>query len=349
MSSPEEVITIWKNKNNSKKLLDISNWDITELPEIPDEVERLDINNTNITVITYLPAKLLWFNCQSTPLESLPTILPPNLKYIDCRNCNKLKLFKLPFYIKIRENFNQIIREEYNKNTPPSILLQERIYEVYNTNKRTLDISNLGLEALPKLPNNLKRLNCNNNPIKLLNNLPNSLKKLKCEGTLIKNFINMPSCLFNLNCSRTSINSIDNLPDKLKILIADNCDNLEIINFLPSGLEFLSLECSPIKSIKYFPVNLITVDLTETNIEYVPTLPDTLREFYYRITYKLKGFTNIPRSLKILHIGECDNVLLPQLPDGLLKLIIPSLNMLNGYILPNSIEYLESREIYLSV
>ena len=110
----------------------------------------------------------------------------------------------------------------------------------------------------------------------------------------------------------------------------------------------MSLKNSYIRYIKYIPSKLEILDLSDTDIECIPELPNSLKKIYCNNTYKLYKILNIPISLKVLDMIS-SKILLPQLPEGLLYLRIYSLDMLDNNILPNSIEHLETKEIYLSI
>lgn len=62
-----------------------------------------------------------------------------------------------------------------------------RLNEWLDTNdtSRVLDLSNLNLDSLPDLPDNIEYLKCNNNYILYINRVPKSLKVLECRNNYI--------------------------------------------------------------------------------------------------------------------------------------------------------------------
>lgn len=350
---PEETIDKWKKKGNVRSILDITSWNIDVLPNIPDEVEWLDLSGTMVAEITKLPKNLKWLKCQKMPnLKSFPSAFPEGLRFIDCRWCNILEPQQFPNHVtKVRSHFKQDIEEKYFNETPKEQILQERIAEIQNTPKKTLDISNLGLNKFPKLPDKIKRLKCYGNKFVSMPNLPRDLKILDCSYTDITHFENMPKGLLKIDCSYTMLKSFENLPDSVQKIIAVKCIVSKRINYLPKGLKTLILEDAPIKSIKYFPPNIETIILSELKLKYIPTLPNTVKRLQAILLYKLKGLINLPDSLEELDIDGCLRKFksLPPLPDGLKVLKINSLKMLDDNYLPNSIEELETEELVLSM
>ena len=135
----------------SLKILDISNEEfLTELPVLPNTIEKLYCMNTGLTHIDHLPDSLKLLFCGGSQLTSLP-ILPQNIFQVDCSG-NKL-------------------------NSLPS-LPESLLYLGCNNNQLT---------SLPKLPKNLITLSCANNKIKHIPNIPSSLSKLTCDVAMIDN------------------------------------------------------------------------------------------------------------------------------------------------------------------
>lgn len=310
MSNPKEIIEKWKKKENLRSILDLSNWDIDELPEIPDEVEFLDISNTSIREITKLPKKLKWLACRHLLYVKSFPIFPESLHFIDCRWCDVLEPCQFPKHItKVRSHFKQILKERYVKKTPSEIILKERLDEIQNTPKKTLDISNLGLKELPaNLPDKIKRLNCSGNPLISINKLPSSLKILHCCNTFIRQLDNIPDGLIKLYCINTHIMSLNNLPNSLKVLVADECSNIQAITFLPSSLQVLSLEKTSIKSIKYFPSTLRKLFLRKTNLEYVPEIPNGVVQMYCPIKYSQRNLLKMTGLINIIAFDTSDSI-----------------------------------------
>jgi hypothetical protein len=92
-----DIIQNWINKSNTQSVLDLSNWNIETLPDIPDSVEMLNISGTNITRIEKLPYNLKWLRRVSSTIRQLPTSLPDSLTYLH------LLTFKSPTYVSVNK------------------------------------------------------------------------------------------------------------------------------------------------------------------------------------------------------------------------------------------------------
>jgi hypothetical protein len=373
MSNPEKVIENWKKKNNLRSILDLTCWRIDELPDIPDEVEYLDISNTTLLQITKLPKNLKWLRCRRLDyVKTLPHPLPENLRFIDCRSCLELEPFDVPKHIKIRSHFKETLEERYHENTPHEKILEERLEEIRNTPKKTLDLTWLDLTELPEIPEKVKRLYCGSNPITKIGKLPKGLKVLNCSDSFITKFENIPDSVREVICSKTYIESFDGLPDSVESITADYCEELKDINYFPSELKKFYSQRTSIRNIKYFPNKLKILELYDTDIENIPELPESLKVFDCLSHHRLKTITNIPKSLEILKLYIPLNITIPPLHNGLKILIIDSLEQLGknipprflnsqkmiyitsikelgDNILPESIELLETREVILSI
>jgi hypothetical protein len=73
--------------------LDLSNLNLTVLPELPDTLTRLYCENNQLTVLPELPDTLTYLKCENNQLTVLPE-LPDTLTYLSCRN-NQLTVLPL--------------------------------------------------------------------------------------------------------------------------------------------------------------------------------------------------------------------------------------------------------------
>jgi len=69
-------------------------------------------------------------------------------------------------------------------------------------NSNTLDLSNLKLKWLPRLPNNLQKLYCEHNQLTSLPDLPNTLQVLWCSNNKLTSLPMLPNTLHELDCGR---------------------------------------------------------------------------------------------------------------------------------------------------
>ncbi len=326
MASIKEIIERWKERGKPDIILDLSNWDLTELPDLPDEVERLDISNTSIKALKKLPLHLKWLKCQNSDLEHFPeeSELPPNLKKIDCRGCDALKPFRLSKNIQLKSDFKRIEYEEYLKRTPNDIILEGRIRNTKKNikKKHILNIYNLNLKHIPdNIPDTVTELCCGNNPISNLNNLPKNLKILYCQYTKIKSLKNLPQTLEVINCSYTDISYLDGLPNTINTIICSNCKYLRNIYNLPQSLEYFYLRYCPVKHIRYIPNKCKELDMEGLYIKYIPYLPDSLDILRFNWMHDLIMIINLPNNLKVLETNT--KIRLPELHKSLEIIEIP--------------------------
>lgn len=334
-TSPEEVIAKWVAKGDRHKMLDLSCWYMEEFPDIPDEVERLDIRNCKVKHIPKLPKHLQWLNCSASDLESLPLPLPSDLQFLDCRWCPSLEPFETPKHIRVKSHFHQILEERERETHDAHYFIQKWIAD--GKPNRELNISEMNLSELPVLPETVLSLNCSGNPITRLHNLPPNLRKLNCmdtkitrfenipvtlrclncAGTKITQFENLPSTLRQVNCSATDITSLNGLPSSVRYIRADYCKKFENIHELPTDLRRISFEDSTIQSIANIPDKVEVIDMYCCRIKSMPTLPESLRFFRCIMTYGLRHITNIPSQLEVLDIDTHHISELPALPKTL--------------------------------
>jgi hypothetical protein len=349
---PDEIIIKWCKKNKPNSILDLSGWDITELPDMPDSVEYLDISNTNIKKLQRLPTNLKWLKCNLTPIEEFPESLPSNLKYINCVCCDNLKPFSIPKGIKIKESFKEYIENKELQTENHEELAKKRIEElnVKKNPRNILDLSGLKIEVLPEIPDEVEQMNCDGMRLKSLKGLPKNLKRLSCSGYTQKVFDYLPEGLEYLKSNWSQyIETIDNLPSSLKKLEMGYYTAITRINKLPPNLRHLDLNhADMLKEINCpFPETLRYIDLTMTRIKYLPRLPESVRILDIKMNYDLKTILNLPNNLKYLNIRGTSINSLPQLPETLMYLYMKSIKILNNNSLPKSLCILESLEINL--
>jgi hypothetical protein len=343
--SPEEVVMQWIKKGNPRRLLDLSSWILDDLPDIPDEVERLTLRNCSLNEIRKLPKNLKWLNCAESDIQSIQLPLPEHLEYIDCRWCKNLEPFSIPNHIKAKTSFVYILAERERETHNAEYFIQKWIREGKPNN--VLDLSCMNLTELPHLPDTVRYLDCAGNPIQLLHNLPPNLRKLDCRNTLITEFQTIPYSLRYINCSGTNISTFVGLSDNIRYIIAENCMHLHVIQFLPSQLRRLYLYESYVNQIVYIPENVEYICLTDTHIKSLPKLPESLKVLRCDITPELESIVNLPSKLEVLELNTHKITSLPFLPDTLRCLHISSLSVLHDNTLPNSIEELHSNELIL--
>jgi Leucine-rich repeat (LRR) protein len=325
----EEIINEWKKKGNSKRVLNFQFVNEEQWPDIPDEVEKLNIFGSDFLEITKLPKNLRRLTCCKTRIRTLPQPLPENLEYIDCRGCYKLLPFDVPPNVRVLsdmdyyENYRKEKRER--KTMDHYELAKQRINKWIEENKTRKDKTELNLRLLnykefPPIPDDVISLNCEGNRLlKSLKGLPKGLKKLYCGGCTLKELIGLPDGLEYLNCDNSDIEVLDNLPNSIKtIKITYYYSKLRTIKSLPSELKVLDLELlTSLTEIQCeFPLKLRKLNLFMTNLEKIPKLPDSVR--YVDISHTaINELTYLPPNLKVLSIETTYIRELPELPSTL--------------------------------
>ena len=200
-------IRINKWLEDTSKVLDISNLDLKEWPELLQGKEylvvKLDCSNNQLESLPELP-NLNYLNCRSNQLKSLPNL--PNLTELWCGHNQLKKLLK----------FSKLIQLECSGNKLKTLYsLQELKY---------LDCSNNYLESLLNFPK-LTTLICSFNCIKSLPVLPN-LNNLYCSHNWLKSLPNFPH-LHIIDCFYNQLFS-DNLYDWARVWKLQNLRRLDL-------------------------------------------------------------------------------------------------------------------------
>jgi hypothetical protein len=344
--NPSDIIQHWINKGNTRSVLDLSNWNIETLPDIPDSVEMLNISGTNITRIEKLPSNLKWLCCMSSAIRQLPTSLPSSLIYLNCINCKDLEPFDVPSTVKIESDFKEYLLNKELLTQDHLEIAKKRISD-WNKKKNPnviLDLSRLRFEYLPFIPDEVQWIICDGNKLlKSLKGLPRNLKRLSCSHYSQNIFDYLPDTLEYLRCNYSNISNIDNLPHSLKKLQLGYYSLIQTINILPPGLKHIQLEhASELRNITYsFPSSLRFIKITGSRLSVIPYIPDNLTYLDLSIS-DIVSIPNLPHNLKILDMRMTRIRSLPPLPDTLLGLAITSISIINNNSLPNSIRFLDS-------
>jgi len=281
---------------------------ITNIPQFPPALWRLDCNTNMLTILPSFPSSMDTIKCFNNQLTNLPT-LPGSLIYLDC-NTNQISgLPLLPSLLTyLHCGSNQLI-------SLPSLPGQ-----LYHLNCKDNQIT-----ALPTLPNALGDLECENNQLSSLPLLPNALFYLNCGTNLLVNLPTLPNSLYFLLCPANQITNLPTLPPTLNQLVCFY-NSLTSLPSLPSSLNELNCFSNHLTSLPVLPNSLMELSCGYNQLDSIPTLPPSLRIFtcYNNL---LTTLPLLPNS--IIHLGCSSNQLtsLPELPD--------SLNILDCYDNPD--------------
>jgi Leucine-rich repeat (LRR) protein len=251
------------NLPNSIKTLLLQNNNITNLNNIPNRVEYLDISNNNIININSLPNTLSYINISNNNITDL-TISNTNITYIDS-TLIPIDLEKLSL------NNNKIINFDLSK----------------NNKLKYLDLSNNQLIEIKEntLPNTIIELYLQKNNIQKITNLPNNIKFISLSDN---------NNLFDLDLSNLSIESLSNsiLPNNIKYLNISN-NYIKYINTTERNINIP-------KTLEYIDINGNTIEtliIKNTNIIEINGIPNTIKNINVS-NNKLKNI-NIPQDINI--------------------------------------------------
>ena len=180
-------------KLNGKTTLEIRGIPITELPPLPENLRKLDINGTNLEYLpATLPPDLEYLRVARSPIKELPNNLPNTISTLLCINC------------------------------PQLTSLPDRL---------PLGLTGLGLTALPKLKTlpdvvqpNLRDLSMFDTKIKCIpDNFARNLRDLHCNNSKVRNLPNIMDHIEHIVCYRCPISSLPtNLPATLRELTIED-------------------------------------------------------------------------------------------------------------------------------
>lgn len=170
------------------RCLNIKESSISTLPPLPDTLERLIVDQSNVTDLPNpLPRSLEMLSIDCTGVANLPQ-LPENLENLWVSWSNVTVLPKLP------------------------------------SNLQMLSLERCKITVLPPLPNTLTRLNISNTLIESLpDQLPTCLVELRMESTKIKSLPKLPETLRVLTCDGSLLTELpDPLPSAMSYLTLDH-------------------------------------------------------------------------------------------------------------------------------
>jgi len=281
-----EINEIISNLENLKSININNNYDITELKNLPKNLETLEL-----------------IGCGN--LTTLPDELPKSLKKLRIRSCESLETLpeKLP------ESFEELEIGSFCQNlkTLPKILPESL---------KTLSITSCHkIKTLPELPENLEKLElvgCVN--IELPKNLPNELKELilPASGSSASLPDKLPEGLKKLDLSGSFVQTLPVLPKSLKELYLRNCNSLTMLPIIPNNLKILDLsKLGGLGELPNLPNSLEELNLHDsTNLKRLPSeLPWHLKKLNLSRCRSLEQLPiTFPADLENLDLGECKSL-----------------------------------------
>lgn len=173
-----------------------------------------------------------------------------------------------------------------------------------------LDLSNLWLENLPQLPNEVRNLNISNNMIERIDYLPENLIGLNCFNNDIVYIDYFPDSLKDINVSYNKLTELPELPEDLIDL---NCSNNELYTLpnLPTNLETLECENNKLNALPEMNRYLRLLNCNNNFLTRLPKLSPILQ----KLDCSNNNLTRLPKlPTSLIHLRASGNPL-RQLPD----------------------------------
>ena len=142
------IINDWIKNNNVNETLDLSNLNLKDIPNLPNNLKYLNINNNLIVNICNLPQSLLQLNCKFNRIKIIEN-LPTELLVLNCSNNLITKIINLP---------NKLNELNCNENY---------------------------IHELPILPDSLNYIDITATYITTITNIPKNLMHLRFNETLV--------------------------------------------------------------------------------------------------------------------------------------------------------------------
>lgn len=182
--------------------------------------------------------------------------------------------------------------------------MEEAQIRVNNCDGITLDLSNLGLYFLPRLPKTLVVFKCSNNKLFELPDLPN-IKELDCSVNKITSLPQL-SNIKKLYCSHNELTFLPNMPNIQSLYCNDNK-----INILPPFFDNIEIFDCGRNDLLLLPVmpNIISLFCDYNKLT---ELPDFLLKIK-KIKANNNNIVNIPELITLEHL-ECHNNKINKLP-----------------------------------
>jgi hypothetical protein len=236
MEEARRRIRRWKKQRNPRKWLNLSGLNLTELPQIPSKVRRLNCSsNYLVAFMNKLPNNLKQLRCGYNTFQTFDS-LPPQLKTLNCAWSGGMNLLE-----SLPDSIECIVAEQCERITKIQNLPSQLKYlnlsctyslkslESFPPNLKECIIIESNLERLPELPSSLVSLTCDQSYIKVLPPLPNTLEYLSIFGNNLQKFPKLPKTIQYLDIRDNNHLSLEgvSIPDTLITFLYDK-DGIEV-------------------------------------------------------------------------------------------------------------------------
>ena len=248
--------------SRDNRSLNLSRLGLTSLPEMPDQLQELDVSGNQLTSLPEnLPAQLQKLKVSRNRLTSLPKNLPDQLQELDV---SSNRLTSLP------ENLPDQLQKLYVINNQLASLPEN-----LPASLQQLHVSKNRLISLPEnLPASLQQLHVSNNRLTSLpQRLPPRLTWLDVSGNRLTSLPeNLPDQIRVLGVSNNRLPSLpENLPTSLHHLYASDNQLLSLPENLPASLQQLYVARNQLASLpENLPPRLIWLDVSGNRLVSLP-------------------------------------------------------------------------------
>lgn len=247
MDSAKEIIDIWIRKKKIHFPLDLSNLGLIELPQLPDNIQWLIINNNPIHELTNIPSALKRLECKYTNIHELRD-LPSTLQYLICVGCDKLEnIDNLPdtirkldlSYCSNLQNFDRLPQELRELKMIQTKNIQ---YIPYFPEKlRIFHAEEFNLTHFPPFSESMRKIICHKLNLKYLYNESDNqefLKKFPKPQPYFPIFPNFPKNLKYLRMTDCNLKAVIHLSDTNCIYADLSGHGRQIIICLSSTIQY---------------------------------------------------------------------------------------------------------------
>jgi Leucine-rich repeat (LRR) protein len=168
MSLADQIIAEWIIDNNPDAILDLSSLELKVCPKIPLNCKVLDVSNNNLTELPDLPNCII-LKCHNNNLEKLPPM--PKCQRLICATNRLTELPDLPEVLVLGCVRNQLTKLPYMPKCQKLLCSGNNIVSIPEANYKMLVCSYTSVTQLPNLESCIA-LSCEGIPISRLPHLP---------------------------------------------------------------------------------------------------------------------------------------------------------------------------------
>jgi Leucine-rich repeat (LRR) protein len=247
MEEANRRIQEWQQNGDINQILDLYGLNLTELPVLPRNLQKLKCSGNQLENLSNLPNTLQELYFGDNQLENFPDLLHLiNLRILYCNNNQLEDLPNLSELINLQIlncGVNQITSLPHLPNSLQKLdCYDNQLTELPNLsrliNLQTLSCGNNQLNELPVLPNSLQKLDCDDNQLRSLPDLPNTLQELYCHNNQLRSLPTLPNSLQTLDCSENQLTNLPPLSHLINLTEISYNDNPNLV-LTPEQTEFI--------------------------------------------------------------------------------------------------------------